>query len=269
MRAGSKITVVAFFLVIAFGSACAQVKGDLIERSLDLKFPFTITQFSTKHGLPQNQVVHITPKKNGNLLIGTANGIVEYNGVEFKSFIENKDYKSNIFLDLFWHEGTQQLFGQQTDGLLSLVYPGNKVYGHYTSQMQNDSLFSIDPGGKIFSSSITGSGPSFKEIGSSGIKSALFIFRDRSRYYIGTINGLFVYDEKTKKTARLIEGIFYKMVRDPYTRKLYAVESMNIYELGPDPKIFFTLDQTSGHCLYLAGRMLYFHHGGFVCQKSA
>lgn len=247
MRAGSKIIVVAFLFLVRYSLVHAQVKGDLIEQSLDLKFPFTITQFSTKHGLPQNQVVHIAPKKNGNLLLGTANGIVEYNGIAFKSFIPDDRYKTNIFTALFWHEPTQQLFGQQTDGLLSLVYPGQKVYGKYCSQLKDDSLFSIGPGGKIFKSVITARGPSFDEVGSSGVKGSLFIFRHQRSYYLGTINGLFVYNEKTQKTTKILDGIFLGMAFNPYNKKLYVIEATNIYVLDKKPEVFLTMDQPNGH----------------------
>ena len=105
----------------------AQRNGQLVEQSLDIKIPFTITEYSTKDGLPQSQILSVIPKANGSLIIATANGIVEYNGVEFKTFIPYDDYKKRIYITLYWHEKSGKLFGKDLSGGSFLLYPKYKL----------------------------------------------------------------------------------------------------------------------------------------------
>jgi hypothetical protein len=80
-------------------------------------------QFTTESGLPNNTVYAVTELKNGNILIGTDNGMAVFNGTEFKNygvseglfnpyvtFFSKPDKSGNVFLNT--HNGEMQMFGE-------------------------------------------------------------------------------------------------------------------------------------------------------------
>ncbi|MCC6372311.1 MAG: histidine kinase [Bacteroidia bacterium] len=89
----------------------SQVKGRFNELSLQLTIPFTVTQFSTRDGLPQNQVTEIIPRNGQSLLLNTANGIVTFNGYSFKTLINDSTYKKQFFHKVEYMAKNKFVFG--------------------------------------------------------------------------------------------------------------------------------------------------------------
>lgn len=229
----------------------SQVKGHLIEESLDLQFPFTVYQFSTKEGLPQNQVVSMVAKKNGNLVISTANGIVEYNGIGFRPFIDRDEYKSTIVWYLFWHEKSSQLIGQRGDGITCLLYPTYQSLGHYVSYLQGDDLYCIDPKGKIFRTWVNDF--QMEEVGHSHVENCNRLYYKNGKFYIATSNELFLYDPASKSCQLILEGKVLRFVENAYNKELYVVEKNRVYRLkGKQVTSVFDIIGTDVSCQDIA-----------------
>ncbi len=75
----------------------------LSEKSLNNNLPFSIQNWNSENGLPQNSVTGITQSIDGYLWISTNNGLVRFDGVNFKLFnsLNVPVLKSNIIRQLF------------------------------------------------------------------------------------------------------------------------------------------------------------------------
>jgi ligand-binding sensor domain-containing protein len=222
-----------FFSVIIFFSCLflqSQSTGQFIDASQDIKIPFTISQFSTKQGLPQSQVIDLIAKKNGALIISTANGIVEYNGSDFKDFIVGNKYKEHIYTKLLWHEKTQQLFGNELAGNCYLLYPKYKYLPKGNcSLIVNDSIFTIGNNGDIYVADVVNL--EFKKIKSTGIINASCLILFGNDFFIGNRDSLFKYSYKNNSSKGLIAGDFTELKTNPYDSSIYCVSTKAIYKI--------------------------------------
>lgn len=219
----------------------AQTNGLLIEKSLDIKIPFTITQFSTKSGLPQSRVIDIVSKENGNLIILTANGIVEYNGSEFISFIKTDAYKSFYYSKLIWHEKTNSLFGLSAEGL-KLIYPSFRAFdGFFAPCLFRDTLFCVNKLGDVYSTDLAEL--SFEKRHSSGVKSAHCLLIDSTSIIIGSTFGLYKYEVDLNSATKLQAGNYSELKKNPYNSSVYAIAEKEVIKLS-DQKISRVLDLT-------------------------
>lgn len=219
-----------FIVTIVCNSYYAQTIGYFIEQSLDIKIPFTITQYATKHGLPQNQVMDMVAKKNGSLIILTADGISEFNGSEFKSLSLNSDYKKNFISKLIWHEPSNRLFGYNLNGSFIQLLPEYKITSTYASFIYNDTLYNTDSLGTIFKSPVDKF--EFKKAYFTGLKNIHVIQYHPSYILIGTANGLYKYNPITHQNLKLIDGDIIKIKENPYSKNLYILSTKNVYKLN-------------------------------------
>ncbi len=211
-------------------SSFAQNSGLLIETSLDIKIPFTITQFSTKQGLPQSQVLDIVNKETGDLIIATSNGIVEYNGSEFKPLITDKDSKNLLFSKLLWHEKTKTLFGNGNDGALHTILP--KFNSHKASVaacINHDDIFYIDRNGSIFKASI--SSQNFKLVASTNIKNPKYLYYGENYFLIGTQTNIYRYNPFSKKNTTVCEGKYINLKKNWYNNSAYAYGESGVIKI--------------------------------------
>ncbi len=208
----------------------SQNNGQLIEQSLDIKIPFTITQFSTKNGLPQSQVLNIIPKDNGNLIIATASGILEYNGNEFTTFIQGSSYKSHAYSKLFWSSKLNALFARASSGEAYQVYPKFKpISGPNTFTYENDSAFFIDAKGLVSVTDLANF--SSRQLFPSGVTNATRICHKAGKFYITNQAGLFFYDQKRKKSRKILDVECYHYKLNPYDNSVYALSRQAVYKL--------------------------------------
>jgi hypothetical protein len=209
-----------------------QQEGKFVDESQQASVPFTITRYGAKHGLPQNQVTDIVPKKNGNLIISTSNGIAEYNGTDFFSFISSKEYQNKIHYRLFWHEGTGKLYGSELGDWFNLIHPDFKlVYRLAAADLNGDTLRGIDGYGRLLKKAVTGS--RFKPVMKTGILKAYTIHTENEHWYISNDKRLYYVNEKTKRTEVLIDESILAIRKNPYNGKLYAIAfyKPSIYEI--------------------------------------
>lgn len=207
----------------------AQTSGKLIEQSLSLRIPFTVTQYSTKQGLPQSQVLNIIPKKNGNLLLSTVNGIVEFNGIEFKPVIKDDAYKAHIYTKLMLHEKTGQLFGKELEGPAHLLVPGYKMINKCrASCIQKDSIFCIDTYGNIYAAGVQTL--AFTKIAKTHINKPTSLFAAGDVILIGSSQGVVQYNIKNKTHATLLSDVVLDFKLNPYNKAVYIICSQSIYK---------------------------------------
>ena len=105
------LLAVVFFLLFGTHSVCAQPLGTLIESTLNTRSPFTIRVYGTEDGIPQHQIAAMIPDKTGNLLIGTANGLVQFNGQTFTDINPTNESRKILCIKMFLDKKTNILYG--------------------------------------------------------------------------------------------------------------------------------------------------------------
>ncbi|PBQ31129.1 hypothetical protein CNR22_04905 [Sphingobacteriaceae bacterium] len=219
----------------------SQTKGYLLEKSFDFKMPFTITQFSTRDGLPQSQILDIVPKSNGNLIIATALGILEYNGTEFKPFIKDDAYKAQLYTKVLWNNKYARLFARGVDGHPYLLYPEYRLLNHFRAFcISGDSMFCMNESGEIYSADL--GKLQFKKIASTEIKNAESLFYDKNFFLAGTKEGLMKYKCNSKQSFAIGSGDYRYFKKSPYDSCIYSLGDKVIYKISDSSsKIVFSV----------------------------
>jgi len=227
----------------------AQTGGQFIEASEDLRYPFTVTQYSTKHGLPENQATDIIQKANGLLVITTANGVVEYNGSEFTPLLDNF-YNSRIFARLSWHEGTRQLFAEGYGGPTQLLYPRPESYDWcMASALVGDSLYGLDYNGELRCAHVKDL--KFHSLFRTNLRNAYCMTRQGNYCYVGCLTGIYRVDLRDGRSEMLLDGVFNHVKVNPYTGSVFAVGLKEVFEFnGKKPRkiLDFRDSTTLGRC---------------------
>lgn len=224
----------------------AQLDGNFIDKSQDIYIPFTITHFGTKHGLPQNQILDILPKKSGELILATANGIVEFNGYEFFEFVPNNAYKKSLHEELIYDETKQTLYGIEFGGNINKISPAFEPYlAMRYVQFENGNLITLDDKGTIYSSKL-GEKKQRKLIHTSIPNASTFI-QDNGVFYIGNDRSLFKVKKDGEKTLLFADHVL-KIKKNPYTGELFFLSKNALYKLNKQntiEKIDFGRDVSS------------------------
>ena len=196
-----KILNFLFFCNFISTGIC-QKNGQFIYESTEIESPFTVTQYSSKHGLPQNQVLKMIELPNGNLVISTANGIVQFNGNQFKNFTTDKNHKNYIFYDIFYASEYNKLFGTVYGGLFFSIKPKIKKESDFSATtLYQNILFSISSDGTIYQSKVDKI--NFQKIATTFNINPLQILVNKNKVFITSQLGLKVFDLKTKTLQTL------------------------------------------------------------------
>lgn len=207
----------------------AQMDGNFIDKSQDIYIPFTITHFGTKHGLPQNQILDILPKKNGELILATANGIVEFNGYEFFEFIPNNAYKKSLHEKLIFDEATQMLYGVEFGGKINKISPQFELYLDMRDvQFENGNLLTLDNYGTIYSSKL--GAKNLTPIIQSKIENARIFLQDENNFYIANDKSVYKTTKNGKKTLLFDEHVL-KIKKNPYSKEIFFLCTNALYKL--------------------------------------
>ncbi len=156
MRRSFRVIGLWCCIILCKLTAMGQIEGNIAEVSvLNKNSPFTVTSYSTKDGLPQNQVLKILRKKSGELILLTANGIVEFNGYRFRPVTTDKQYKRQYFKSLHYFEKNDLLLGYDWYDKLYLISPVYKEFSiegcHPMACVSNhDSLMVIGRSGNVY-----------------------------------------------------------------------------------------------------------------------
>ena len=156
MRHTFRVIGLWYSIILCNLPAIGQIEGNVAEVSvLNKNIPFTVTSYSTKDGLPQNQVMKILRKKSGELILLTANGIVEFNGYRFKPVTTDKHYKRQHFKSLHYFEKNDLLLGYDWYDKLFIISP---VYKEFSIEgcrpmacvSNKDSLIVVSRSGSVY-----------------------------------------------------------------------------------------------------------------------
>ncbi|TSJ39802.1 sensor histidine kinase [Fluviicola chungangensis] len=114
-------------LLFVSNSAYAQPLGKLIESTLSTNSPFTIRVYGTEDGIPQHQISAMIPDKTGNLLIGTANGLVQFNGQTFTDINPTDESRKVLCIKMFLDPKTNILYGLNNRSQLFQISPVTRI----------------------------------------------------------------------------------------------------------------------------------------------
>lgn len=225
------VTTCISVLIAGMQFVAAQRGGQFIDQSQDRRLPFTIVQYGTKHGLPQNQVIDIVAKKNGNLILSTANGIVEYNGHAFYNFIDSRKYEKQFHIQLFWDDHTQQLFGSERRVLFNRIYPQFVREQQFMAvDVSKGTITGIGRDG-VLRTKPTRSGTKYEDICQTGMHDAQVVYADANGYYVGDGKVLKYIDKRMHRQQTVLEEAIILVRKNPYSGRLYALSTQKIWEL--------------------------------------
>jgi len=238
-----------FFFTLLVAYAWPQNKGELIEQTLDVFTPFTVIQYSTKNGLPQNQVIDIISDEKGELILSTANGIVRFNGEEFKTFITGIEYKSNRYKKLFWHSKTGILSGLESDGSFRCIYPfyyqiqGTIVNNERVCNgiIHNDSLWLITSVGNLYN--YTYGKRSLEKVVNVPVKWSNSMAYNAPHLYVTNDSILFRLNILSKKQEVISNTIeFHRLEKNPFNNCLYGITNEKLYRIEPTLNEIFNIN---------------------------
>ncbi len=223
----------------------AQRNGRFVVASQDIRYHFTVTSFSSSQGLPESQVMDIFHKKDGTLILATADGIVLFDGLEFTEFIQDQRYKNHLPNGLMWDEYSQRLFVNEFGGNLYMFHPYyRKLQSCQASVLVDHTLYTINKYGEIYTADTKQL--RFKKAANTSIRNANSLHVAYPLIYAGTATGISTYNLVTKKTTQLLQNQtitgFYK---NPHNGKLFALGLTDIFRINgksvtPDLDIHLT-----------------------------
>lgn len=226
-----RLLILLILSLSIFHCSFAQQMGQFVEESQEVYIPFTITNYGTKHGLPQNQIIDIIAKKDGELILATANGIVSYNGNEFSNFIPNTHYKKVTHTRLFYSENTNVLFGLEINGKLNEISPTFKTIRTFKAVCTfENSLFGIDANGKVYR--FDPESRTTTQILKSSINNANAIFFDGIHFWVANEHGLDKISSRTQLIQHLSNEPINLIQQNPYTSEIYFLSMSNAYKLS-------------------------------------
>jgi sensor histidine kinase YesM len=207
------LIVLAFCMFMIYNGyyLMAQKNAQFIYETKTSKLPFTVTQYSTKHGLPQNQVQTISKNpENNNLVLLTANGIVQFNGDKFKELIADKKEKTMIFSDLFFSTSSNKKYGVKYWGEFYQLAPTVKLIGKCVTVTQsNDLFYGIQKDGTLFQ--FDEKTASFHPVYKSEIINPFKLQISFPYIYITGDNGIIQYNLQTKKSNFLYHEFIHRV----------------------------------------------------------
>jgi ligand-binding sensor domain-containing protein len=205
---------IKLFIIILFNLWSAllysQKNGQFIYETKEVDLPFTVTQYSSKHGLPQNQVLRMLERPDGNLLLSTANGIVSFDGEKFDPLKNDAKHRNQLFHNLFRDQESGVLLGTTLTGDLYQLEPVfKKVFTSVASTIHKDKIYSLTKDGFLYQASINDL--HFSKIASLKKLEAYQIIYDNKKLYITSFEGLYQFDLQTKKLRTLFKKPVYKV----------------------------------------------------------
>ncbi|WP_343637044.1 histidine kinase [Fluviicola sp.] len=214
--------------------AYSQPPGKLIESTLNTNSPFTIRVYGTEDGVPQHQIAAMTPDKTGNLLIGTANGLVQFNGQTFTDINPTDESRKILCVKLFLDKKNNVLYGINNRSQLFQISPVTRELlreGNLGASFYKDSIIYVNSKKEVRISKL-GSRRSrliarlnYREcISGIGFVNKTPFFSDSSGTYILRNSGW----------VKLSKEIYYQAKRNPYTGEHYmlGLNGIAIYYKG-------------------------------------
>jgi hypothetical protein len=215
-------------------STFAQPLGKLIESSLNTDSPFTIRIYGTEDGVPQHQIAAMIPDKTGNLLIGTANGLVQFNGQTFIDINPTDESRKILCIKMFLDKKNNILYGINNRSQLFQISPVTKILlkeDNLGASFHHDSVVYVNSKKEFRISKLRSkksrliSRLDFKDcISGVGFIGKTPFFSDATGTYV----------LRNSKWKLLSKDIFYQSKKNPYTGENYllGLNGIAIYYKG-------------------------------------
>lgn len=225
---------IACFIFPGSHSAHAQLLGKLIESSLNSTSPFTIRVFGTEDGVPQHQISAMIPDKTGNLIIGTANGLVEFNGQTFADINPTDESRKILCTKMFLDPKSNILYGLNNRSRLFQISPITKALSkedNLNASFYRDSIIYINQKKEVW----------IARLGSKKNRFISTIQSDAAIYGVGIIGKTPFFSDSSGtyffqnfKWHRLTKEVYYKSKKNPYTGENYllGLNGIAIYYKG-------------------------------------
>lgn len=185
------------------------------------EFPYTFTIQNTKHGLPQNQILHIMEGEKG-ILASTMTGIVYYNGVEFTVLPIHKKNQNYVYSELVYDKKTKVLYGQTYDKKYNQIYPRfEKLLPHSCIYVEENFITGITAEGVIQKCSYDKK--TIYETHKTSIRNPICILSHQNSYYVYDNTHLYRIDKKTGKEEVILKGECNVLKTNPYTNQVYVI----------------------------------------------
>lgn len=216
-----------FFVLISSYPLLAQSLGKLIESTLNSDAPFTIRVFGTEDGIPQHQISTMISGKTGNMIIATANGLVEFNGQNFTDINPTDESRKILCTELYLNQQTNQLYGLNNKSEFYQISPVTRCISKdfLHASFYHDSIIYVDKNGDI----------RIARIGSSKSRFIAKMPQQEELSSIGMIDGNIFYSNELgtylligKKWIQLSKETYYRCKTDPYTGTIYLLGISNI-----------------------------------------
>ncbi|MNU78430.1 Sensor histidine kinase YehU [compost metagenome] len=129
----------------------SQSLGKLIESTLKSDAPFTIRVFGTEDGIPQHQIPTMISDKTGNLLVATANGLVEFNGQTFTDINPTDESRKILCTELYLDQKANKLYGLNNKSEFYQISPVTKcIHSNFVyASFYRDSIIYVNKKGEI------------------------------------------------------------------------------------------------------------------------
>lgn len=222
----------------------AQKTGEFFEKSLEYKIPFTTTQYSTKNGLIQNQVIDVKANAEGLLFLSTGNGIYTFNGYDLKEIDIDKSYRRHFFHALVWNETYKILAGYDSYGNLCQILPELKIISLPGVRFQrltgpgNDQLFLGSDQGDIYSVQLPQLKP--KKLNFKIPPPLAALLQVDSLIYASSASGLYCYNLRSEKTEKISTTGFIKLEQNTYSHKIFGLTNDRVIEVATNKEVFST-----------------------------
>lgn len=145
------IGAVGFLLLLPLSLLFGQLRGNIESRANISDFPFSVTTYGIQENLPQSQIVDIIKDPlSGELIFSTANGIVKFNGYEFKNYRDHISYRRTIFTRLYNCTSDNQFYAREDNGDISILGDSVVLLGNFMAMdIRGRNHVTIDERGKI------------------------------------------------------------------------------------------------------------------------
>ena len=148
---GQVLTASGLLVLLPLSCLFGQLRGNIERRANTSDFPFSVTTYGIQENLPQSQIVDIIKDPlSDELIFSTANGIVKFNGYEFKNFCDHISYRRTIFTQLYNCFSDNRLYAREDNGDVSILGDSAVLMGNYMAvDIRGPYHVTIDTKGKI------------------------------------------------------------------------------------------------------------------------
>lgn len=145
-----KESIFLFFIGLISISTWGQIRGHFDEKINLNSFPYTLTNYTTQHGLIQGQITALTRLPDSKtILFSNYNGLFTFNGYSFDVYSPSEQLENKVFKKLWLDKKNKIVYGYRGDDLFS-VYPKFFKIGRYKAvSIQNSCIYAIDQKGQI------------------------------------------------------------------------------------------------------------------------